>query len=399
VTYLPAWPARWLWLALVSTLAAFPAAGQLPDGGQAASLRLQQGAGVAPGQLEVARRALLDQGEHLLAAGDPQAALAAFDRAAMLQHAPDTEAALVRSQMQAGDYRQALAFGAHAAGAHRREWPAGMALYVWLLHSGGQVAVAKRMLDDALDLAPDDAALLEAAAQLASPWPRAAGVLHMAPLQIAPYAVGAAVPDAAQVVGSAMLLSQGKAALLPSALLGDAARPAQRIWLRNGLGQTVEGAALARDDALGLVLLQLADPLPMAAVPWVDAEPFGGSPAYMVEYSPGDGAAAWPMLRQGFFARLTTLPGPRMLGIESPAGERGGPVYDTAGRLAGIAVRGADGVDRLVSAGTLATRFGPLLAAAAPAAITNIEVAGRRADVDEVYEHALRMALQVLLVR
>ena len=58
-------------------------------------------------------------------------------------HAPDTEAAQVRAHMQAGDYRRALAFGAHAASAHRRDWPAGTALYAWLLQAGGQAAAAR----------------------------------------------------------------------------------------------------------------------------------------------------------------------------------------------------------------------------------------------------------------
>ncbi len=51
--------------------------------------------------------------------------------------------------MQAGEYRRALSFGAHAAGAHR-DFPAATALYAWLLYVGGQDAFAARRLDAAL---------------------------------------------------------------------------------------------------------------------------------------------------------------------------------------------------------------------------------------------------------
>ena len=80
------------------------------------------------------RAALLDAAEAALARGDTEAALAGFERAAGMLHAPDTEMGLVRSQMQAGQYRRALAFAAHTAGAHL-EAPAASALYAWLLRS------------------------------------------------------------------------------------------------------------------------------------------------------------------------------------------------------------------------------------------------------------------------
>ena len=65
------------------------------------------------------RSALLARGEALLADGDTAAATLQLDRAAMMLHAPDTEMALVRAYLQAGDYRRALTFCAHTAGAHR----------------------------------------------------------------------------------------------------------------------------------------------------------------------------------------------------------------------------------------------------------------------------------------
>ena len=369
---------------------------QVPDWSQAARQRLT---GVGDAQM-AQRLALLDSGERQLAAGDAIAAQASLDRAAMLLHAPDTEATLVRSYMQAGEYRRALAFGAHAAGAHRREWPAGQALYVWLLQVGGQGVVARRMLDEALTLAPGDAALTEARAQLSSAWPVADGVLRSRPLIVAPYAVGTSVAEGARVAGSALLFAGGGSAVVPTALLGAAATGSGTVWLRNGLGQTVVAQVDRRDEDLGLTLLRLPTPLPTAELPWAPREPYGGSPGSMVEYAAqADADAAWPLLRQGFFARTSDASALRPLGIEAPVGPRGGPVFDAAGQLAGVAVTADDGVNRLVPLARLADRFGlsrPHAEAGSPTAAT-AGAAGVRADVDAVYERSLRAALQVLV--
>ena len=94
------------------------------------------------------REALLAQAERELARGDAASAIGVLDRAAMMLHAADTEMALVRAYLQAGEYRRALAFCAHTAGAHR-ETAEPSALYAWLLHLGGQSAFARRTLAEA----------------------------------------------------------------------------------------------------------------------------------------------------------------------------------------------------------------------------------------------------------
>ncbi len=91
------------------------------------------------------RSALLVQGEAALANGDVGRALGAFERAALMLHAADTEMALVRTYMQAGEYRRAVSFSAHTAGAHRQVI-AGAVLYAWLLSRGGQDDAARRLL-------------------------------------------------------------------------------------------------------------------------------------------------------------------------------------------------------------------------------------------------------------
>ncbi|MBX3623069.1 MAG: hypothetical protein KF891_24130, partial [Rhizobacter sp.] len=62
-------------------------------------------------------QALVHQADEALARGDPGAAQALFEQAAALEHAARIEVGWVRARLQAGGYRQALAFAAHAAGA------------------------------------------------------------------------------------------------------------------------------------------------------------------------------------------------------------------------------------------------------------------------------------------
>ena len=172
-----------------------------------------------------------------------------------------------------------------------------------------------------------------------------------------------------------------------------------RVWLRNGLGDTVAARVEQRDEALGLVLLRLAGPLPVVAMTLGAQDPFGGAPASMVEFGTVDvdSTAAWPLLRQGFFARVTSAGGPRLLGIAAPAWPRGGPVFDAAGRLAGTAIAAADGQDRLVPASALRLRFGPARVGSSTVSSRVVAASPTRTEVDEIYERSLRSVLQLLL--
>jgi len=224
-----------------------------------------------PGET-IERGRLLGEGEALLAAGDASGAQQDFEKATQLLHAADAELSLVRAYMQAGEYRRALAFCAHAAGAHL-EVPGGAVLYAWLLNVGGQSRAATATLAQATERAPDDPVLRQGQASLLSSWPTAVGVLAEGPWRAAPYAWGATVPAAARVVGSGVLLASGRAALVPTSLLSET----QRIWLRNGLGQTVEAMIEQRLDPVPLTLLQLTQPLATPSDSKVAVrEPFGG---------------------------------------------------------------------------------------------------------------------------
>jgi tetratricopeptide (TPR) repeat protein len=338
------------------------------------------------------RAALLAQAESELAAGSIEQARDLFEQAAAMQHAADIEIGILRTQMQAGEYRRALAFAAHTAVAHP-EVGAGAVLYAWLLHLGGQDAFARQTLERARTRLPGDAGLQRAADRIAAGM-TGGGDSQAAPIdRLAPYAVGAVLPPQARVVGGALLLGDGRRAIAPLASLAADAAQAP-IWLRDGLGHTVRAEIAASDPGNGLALLRLATPL--AEPPgWALAprEAFPGSPGFAIGFARGDSAdPAWPRLDIGFIGM--PLPGSeqRSLGIAVPVGSSGAPVVDNAGRLVGIALPPeADGRARL--GGVVA------IAALAGLALPPGSASASPLPVDELYERGLRTALQLITAR
>jgi len=368
--------------------AVFSAAAQSPTWSLEAQRRLWGGSSANLSQDLSRRSALLELGEARLADGDTESAQRAFDEAALIVHAADIEFGLVRTYMQEGEYRQAVAFGAHAAGAHP-EFPGGMALYALLLQLGGQGRVALRMLDEALAKAPEDLALQQAKVALSSARQPEAGPLTVAPLRWAPYGSLTQVASDAKVVGSGILAQDGgRAVAQASAVAG-----ARHLWVRNGLGQT-SAATVSEHLNDGLVVLQLNQALAMPpAVTLAPKAPFAGSASYWVAFAAtGDTRPAWPMLRQGFFSRYTDPQAPRLLSIDAPQGLRGGPVFDAAGRLAGLAITNDIGPDLIVPVSSFSGLFS---ASAAASSIT----AAPALPVDVIYETALRTTLQLMVER
>jgi hypothetical protein len=339
------------------------------------------------------RRRLIAEGERSLASGDALAALRSFEQAALQVHAADIELGILRAQMQAGAYRQALAFAAHTAGVHLDEVE-GRVLYAWLLNLGGQTEVANQTLRLAEVSAPDQPTVKEARKRFESGVLLADGALLALPARLAPYATGVAIDREVRVVGSALLLHDGQHALAPL----DALPGAAMIWLRNGLGQAVTAQVQQRHEDIGLVLLKLGSAMPAAGgevVPPRDA--FAGSPAFAVDY-PMDpaGRPAWPTLRAGFLG--AGLPGDaadaKRLGVDLPGqGPRGGPVYDQGGRLIGLALRRTTpgGMDQLLPVSRLRGLMGERLGTPTP------EVRSQAIGADALYERALRTCLQVLV--
>lgn len=334
------------------------------------------------------RAALLRTGEAALRRGETEQAIAAFDRAAMMQHAADTELDLVQAYLQAGEYRRALAFAAHVAGAHGDE-PAAAAYYAWLLHMGGQGAYARRVLDEARGRHAGDAVLEAAAAQLDAPAPLASGVLLEPGHRFAPWTTtdrpGGAIDAAARGVASGILIDDGRRALVPLAAV-DAARA---IWLRNGPGETRRADIEARDAGLGMARLKfsnrfdvkgaLPDPAPR--------DPFAGSPAIALGYVAA-ATPSWPQTTIGFLGRQA--PGLRALGLEVPGDAPGGPVFDSAGRWIGIAQRRPDGVATLLPVSALHALRGDL-------PVATDDARPRPVPVDGIYERGLRSTVQVLV--
>ena len=351
---------------------------------QVVAAALTSAGGAQPSTPIQERSELLQRGEVALARGDVGQALNAFERAGTMMHAAETEMGLVRTYMQSGAYRRALSFAAHTAGAHR-DAPAGAVLYAWLLHIGGQTAFAQRVLDGTEARSPGDALVAQARAQLRSPAPVASGALLSAPWRTAPFDAGAALPASAHVVCSGVLVDGGRHALAP---LIDA----RTVWLRNGLGRKSAAQVERRIESLGLVLLQLDDPIkggPDSTL--APRDPFPGSAGFALDYSATpDAAPAWPMLHSGFIGRRDDSERLSKLGIEMPAGAQGGPVFDAGGHFTGIALRGTDGQDRLLAVSALRREFGALLGFVAN------QSAVQRMPADAIYESAMAVTLQVI---
>jgi hypothetical protein len=347
-----------------------------------------------------ARGRLLDQGEAALARGEVEAALGHFERAAQLLHAADTEMSLVRTYMQAGDYRRAVSFGAHTAGAHRQV-VAGAVLYAWLLRQGGQEAVATQLLATAAQTEAPDPLLAQARRLLATPGALPSDELMAPPVRLAPYSRGAVPARGARVAGGAVLVGDGRLALAPRPALHGA----RAVWLRNGLGQTVKARRDPDLEALApelrLAVLRLDAPLrtiPMPAPPTRD--PFPGSPGCVVTFGPArDAMPGWPRLHLGFHG-MPEARGPlRDLGIEValPRSPQGGAVFDAAGRWVGIALPDADGRPRAAMLSALPPALWHRPDGAEAAGLPT-PAPGHRAPLDEVYERALSITLQLILL-
>ena len=339
----------------------------------------------------------LREGEAALARGDAETATAAFERAAQMVHAAESELGLVRAAMLRGAYSQALAFCAHTAGAHT-DAPAAAALYAWLLRVGGQTRIADDVLVQALQRAPDDDVLRAARDALAQDWPSAKGVLREGPARTAPEAwsaEGDLPPREARVVCSGVLID-GNRVVVPAAVMPSLA--SRRAWVRNGLGgstpATVEEDAV--DRASPLAVLRLAVGLPTGVAGFAPRDPFAGSPGFAVEYAiDRTGMPAWPLLWQGFLGGQAER-GARQLGIDvPPGGQGGGPVLDAAGRVAGVMVPGGGHPvfiprsawpQRLTVGSAAASQPGSSPGPVVPLAL------------DQAYENALRVTVQVLVL-
>lgn len=342
--------------------------------------------------------ALVTTAEQALASGRTADALAGFEQAAATRHDAEIEMGLVRTLMQTGSYREALAFCAHTAGGHP-DTPAAAALYAWLLRAGGQDAFAGRLLSKTLAIAPDDPVAQATFRAFEAGGLAASGVLLELPHRMAPQMQmqgGQAIPSpGTRSVSSGVLVDGGQRALVPLAAV-DGAR---KLWVRNGLGHTTEAVVDSGSDrlhALGLSVLRLVAPLDQGTTLLAPTDPFAGSPGSVVEYPlTSDAIPAWPTLHEGFLGAFTGRDGWRRLGIDVPPGRRGGPVFDAAGRLAGISLQGTSEVATMLPVSMFRDDVWMPSEGIAPTRPTPTQASGRM-QADETYEHALKLALQVL---
>ena len=329
---------------------------------------------------------LLERAEAALEAGDTQTALDALQQAAAQRHSPDIETGLVRAQMQAGEYRRALAFAAHTAGAHPFDGN-GIALYGWLLYVGGQPVLAHQLLGAAAQRLPGDpavAATLERTQAVAPPSVGSAPPRFRFPLR------GPTPGSDARWVGSATSVGDGQLALVPLAWLEGA----QTIWLRDCTGGTYPAELVKREPQIGLALLRLMGvEAGVKSVPAARREAFAGSPAFAFGHvAPAAGMPPWPVMTLGFLAMPRAVQGARPLGFDLSSSSPGGPVFDSSGRWIGVTLPNADGTASLVSAAAARALWEPGEAAgAAPERVTP------RIAVDELYEAASRLTLQVIV--
>lgn len=337
----------------------------------------------------VERQHMLNEGEAALQRGEAAQALDWFERAGLVQHEADAEIGMIRAMMQAGHYRRALTLAAHTAGAHPAS-AAGNAMYAGLLFVGGQVQVAQRLLDQAQARLPEEPLLIAMQAQLQQGAMLDAPLMTQ-PVRFAPYSPDSAkLPRDAVVAGSGVLVDGARRVLVER----TAVRGARAIWVRNGIGR-VTAASVMREQADEVIAqLELTQPLDAVAAATALRDPFPGSPGFMVEFTTDQSLVlAWPVMRVGFIGTPAGTPGIYRLGIDAPRGKRGGAVFDTAGRLIGIALSDTGAGDTIVLGSRLRQLAGSALAPGTSQATQE------RLPVDEIYERGMATTVQILILR
>ncbi|MEY2891950.1 MAG: hypothetical protein RJA98_1858 [Pseudomonadota bacterium] len=353
----------------------------------------------APAGLDTAlRERLLAEGEAALLAGNPRAAGDAFQTAAMMLHAADSEMGLARAAAQDGGFQRALVMASHTAGAHR-DTPGAAALYAWMLAASGQQPYADRMLAETLLRVPGHPLLLSTREALAASWPALPSPALLAtPHRVAPQAValdGQLPPATAQGHGTGVLLASGTQALVPW-LHSEAPAATAALWVRNGLGESVRAQWRHWAPTLGLALLDLPHALPASAAALLaPSDAFAGSAGHVLQLPPAAPAVpAWPTLFQGFIGGpLAASSAWRGLLFELPAATQGAPLWDASARCTGMVVQRGTTPAGWWPLSALTAVFGDALRAAPLAPGTP---APRRGAPADVHERAMPSVLQLL---
>jgi tetratricopeptide (TPR) repeat protein len=295
---------------------------------------LSEGRGLTPSKVEE-RRALLVGAEALLSELNGHAALALFEKAALISHSPDTEIGIVRAYLQNGAYPSALSFCAHAAGAHEESIES-TALYAWLLRIGGYKEHAIKLLDTAGKRNPDDSLIASLRTHVDMALPLTGPLFAKTPVRFLPYAGNLSGKVRAQSLGSGLLLNDGKRLLVLTAVLGGTSN---RFWIRAGLGKISKAEVLSSENYFSV--LQLHQPIEhRSELTFAAKPPFPGSIAFSVQYrARALKTLAWPVLDSGFVGNPGSVGSSRSLEINHGGNTWGGPVFDQSGRIIGLAAR------------------------------------------------------------
>lgn len=372
---------------------------------------------------EAARLALLASAHAALLAGNTDAASAELDRAEGMSHSADTEVLQVLALMQRGQYQRAVAYAAHAAGAHLDVWQA-LALHAWLLAVGEQREHASSQVTAALRRHPDDPGLLalQSRLQTLQPLAQPAALPNVNPnanpkanpadLPVGPISTGTFVPANVVMVATGLLLDGSRTVLVPLRAL----QGATSIWVRSSLGAARAATIMRWVDSAnvyanaiagagtGMALLTLTEPLTLPpqhpGLLRAPADAFAGSPGHVVGMLPSPEAApAWPAMNTGFVGRITAS-GVQGLAIETARSLPGAPVFDRAGRWIGVvgashgeASGNANRGKSLVPLTQLSSVLGDTLLAV-PIAVNSANLTPA-----DTYERALPLVLQVMVLR
>jgi hypothetical protein len=312
----------------------------------------------------------LKSAEHALSKLDGIAALNLFEKAALIVHASEVEVGIVRAHMQAGNFQRALAFCAHASGAHLDE-PAPSLLYAHLLKVSGQTTYAEKLMNDFHVRFGKD-------------------VSTFASVKLTPYSDSAGLPVNAKMIASGLSLPGDKHVAFPSTAIANGVK---KFWVRSSSGFLSEATLQSTSDKLQsnqptLAILQLkrsvtvkrTQPLAIATKP-----AFPGSVAFSVTFKRSL-ALNWPSLSSGFIGGpVEGRSNRRQVDISEQSQSIGATVFDQTGAAIGLMVL-VKSTLQLIPLSELGLDF------------TNAEQSTARPKLatDQVYQVALNNLVQVI---
>jgi hypothetical protein len=313
---------------------------------------------------------LLKSAEHALSKLDDVTALNLFEKAALIVHSSEVEVGIVRAHMQAGNFQRALAFCAHASGAHLEERAPSL-LYAHLLKISGQTAYAEKLMTEYQIRFGKD-------------------VSKFSPVKLSPYSDATGLPTNARMIASGLTLPGNKHVVFPSTAIGKGVK---KYWVRSGSGslseatlQTTIGKALVTSP--GLAILQLNRAVTKRNTPPLaisSKAAFPGSVAFGLTFKHYL-ALSWPSLWSAFIGKpVANNTNRREIDIPENTQPIGATVFDQTGAAIGLMVL-IDSKLQLVPLSELGLD------------LTNTEQSAARPKLatDQIYQVGLNNMVQVL---